>query len=378
MRRGSPPRTRRRSRSCGGTLGLSVDWSQTYTTIGERSPACVAARRSCACAQRGLAYTAEAPTLWDVDFQTAVAQAELEDREQPGAYHRIAFDREDGAGGVRDRDDAARADPGLRRAGRAPRRRALQAALRHDVLTPLFGVPVPVVAHELADPEKGTGIAMICTFGDVTDVTWWRELALPVRAVIRRTARSRPVRFGEPGWESRDRRPPRTPRWPSSPASGREAGARDASSSCCAAAGDLVGEPGRSRHAVKFYEKGDRPLEIVTSRQWFMQDRSRSSEELLARGARARSGTRRTCGARYENWVDGPRTATGASAASGSSACRSRSGTRSTRTDGRRLRRAALRRRGDAADRPVDRRARRATRADQRGISPAASPAIPT
>ena len=50
--------------------------------------------------------------------------------------------------------------------------------------TPLFGVRVPVKAHALADPEKGSGIAMICTFGDITDVTWWRELSLPVRAVI--------------------------------------------------------------------------------------------------------------------------------------------------------------------------------------------------
>ena len=55
--------------------------------------------------------------------------------------------------------------------------------------TPLFGVEVPVLAHRLADPEKGSGIAMICTFGDITDVTWWRELDLPTRAVIGRDGR---------------------------------------------------------------------------------------------------------------------------------------------------------------------------------------------
>src|SRR5947209_1702013 len=72
------------------TLGLSVDWTQTYRTIGDQ------ARRT---AQRGflrllardLAYRAEAPTLWDVDMKTAVAQAELQDRELPGAYHRVRF-----------------------------------------------------------------------------------------------------------------------------------------------------------------------------------------------------------------------------------------------------------------------------------------------
>ena len=50
--------------------------------------------------------------------------------------------------------------------------------------TPLFGVEVPVVAHRLAQIDKGSGIAMICTFGDVTDIIWWRELDLPNRAII--------------------------------------------------------------------------------------------------------------------------------------------------------------------------------------------------
>ena len=57
--------------------------------------------------------------------------------------------------------------------------------------SPLFGVPVPVVAHRLADPGKGTGLAMICTFGDLTDVLWWRELRLPVRSVVTRDGRLR-------------------------------------------------------------------------------------------------------------------------------------------------------------------------------------------
>ena len=63
------------------------------------------------------------------------------------------------------------------------------------VRTPLYGVEVPVLAHELAQPDKGTGIAMICTFGDTTDVTWWRELNLPMRAIIGRDGRlARPTR----------------------------------------------------------------------------------------------------------------------------------------------------------------------------------------
>src|SRR4026209_2863826 len=78
-------------------LGLSVDWSMTYATIGKREQR-VSQIMFLRLVRRGLAYQLEAPTLWDVDFKTAVAQAELEDREQPGAYHRIHFHREPGAG----------------------------------------------------------------------------------------------------------------------------------------------------------------------------------------------------------------------------------------------------------------------------------------
>ena len=203
-RRRSRPRTRSRSRgptssSCarGSSredeqafeelwrgLGLSVDWTLTYTTIG------TSARRTSQRAflrnlARGEAYQADAPTLWDVDMRTAVAQAELEDREMPGAYHALRFHRHDGAGDVVDRHDAARAARRVRRGGRASRRRALPAAVRHrGDRRRSTACRFPCVAHRLADPEKGTGIAMICTFGDITDVMWWRELQLPTRAII--------------------------------------------------------------------------------------------------------------------------------------------------------------------------------------------------
>ncbi len=72
------------------------------------------------------------------------------------------------------------------------------------VITPLFGARVPVKAHALAEPDKGSGIAMICTFGDTTDVTWWRELKLPVRAIVQPNGTLGPVTWGQPGWESAD------------------------------------------------------------------------------------------------------------------------------------------------------------------------------
>src|SRR5207249_1876074 len=149
------------------------------------------------------------------------------------------------------------------------------------VVTPLFGVRVPVKAHALADPEKGSGIAMICTFGDLTDVTWWRELGLPVRAVIQPDGTLRRVTWGTAGWESVE--PERAQQFYNELAGLSAAKARAKIVEQLGAAGDLVGEPRAVTHAVKFYEKGDRPLEIVTSRQWFIKT-IESRAALLERG----------------------------------------------------------------------------------------------
>ncbi len=120
-------------------LALSVDWSGPYRTIDRRSTA-ISQKAFLRNLARGEAYQAEAPSLWDTTFRTAVAQAELEDRERPGAYHRIAFARSHGsadragAAGAPGphRDDPARAAAGVRRARGPPGRRALPAAVRHD------------------------------------------------------------------------------------------------------------------------------------------------------------------------------------------------------------------------------------------------------
>src|SRR5205807_10418718 len=143
------------------------------------------------------------------------------------------------------------------------------------------GVRVPIRAHPLADPEKGSGIAMICTFGDLTDVTWWRELSLPVRAVIQADGTLRKVTWASAGWESID--PGTAQRYYDDLAGLSATKARAKIAEQLREAGNLVGEPRPIVHAVKFYEKGDRPLEIITSRQWFIKT-IEFRDALLARG----------------------------------------------------------------------------------------------
>ena len=164
-------------------LGVSVDWSLTYTTIGERCRR-VSQRAFLRNLARGEAYQAEAPCLWDVTFRTAVAQAELEDRPRQGAFHRLAFARVDGGGDVlieTTRPEMVGACVALVAHPEDDRYRPLFGS---TVRVPLFDTEVPVLAHSLAEPDKGTGIAMVCTFGDTVDVTWWRELELPVRPIM--------------------------------------------------------------------------------------------------------------------------------------------------------------------------------------------------
>ena len=281
-------------------LALSVDWTAIYTTIEERSRR-ASQRAFLHLLNGGLAYRAEAPTMWDVDFQTAVAQAEIEDREINGAYHRIGFEREDGKGSIEIETSRPELIPACVALVVNPDDARYTSLVGTRALTPLFGSAVPVVSHPLAEPEKGTGIAMICTFGDITDVTWWRELSLPTRVVIGRDGTIAPSKWGEPGWESRDVEA-------AAAAQGELAGmsakrARKQVVEMLGESGNLLREPQPVRHAVKFYERGERPLEVISSRQWYVQQLD-LKDQLIARG-RELHWHPPHMRARFESWVEG-------------------------------------------------------------------------
>ncbi|MFK5582264.1 valine--tRNA ligase [Serinicoccus sp. LYQ131] len=284
-------------------LGLSLDWGVQYRTIEDRSRA-VAQQAFLRNLARGEAYQAEAPGLWDITFQTAVAQAELEARDYPGAYHRVAFHR---------RGDDASGGPVHIETTRPELIPAVVALIAHPdderyadlfgstVTSPLFGVPVPVLAHPAAEVDKGAGIAMCCTFGDMTDVQWWRELDLPTRSVVGRSGR---LHADTPEWLAGG---PGAELYAEKLAGKTTFSAREAVVAALRESGDLDGEPAPTQRKANFYENGEKPLEIVTSRQWFIRNGGKDAqlrEELVGRGedidfhpAFMRS--------RYRNWVEG-------------------------------------------------------------------------
>ncbi|HTW10988.1 MAG TPA: valine--tRNA ligase [Acidimicrobiales bacterium] len=275
-------------------LGLSVDWRQLYTTIGTQSRR-VSQRAFLRLARRGEAYAAEAPTLWDVDFRTAVAQAELADKEVTGAFHTLAFHRPgDGELLV----DTTRPEllPACVAVVVHPSDERYTGLIGSRVTTPLFGAEVPVIGHRLAQPDKGTGAAMVCTFGDVTDVTWWRELSLPVRAIVGRDGRLVPD--APHGLSARG-----AALYETEMAGKTVAGAQRRVVELLQGSGELQGPPRPVKHVVKFYERGDRPLEIVASRQWWIRTLAHR-EALLERG-RQLQWHPNFMRARYEDWVNG-------------------------------------------------------------------------
>ena len=280
-------------------LGLSVDWSLLYTTISEH------ARRTAQSAflrnlERGEAYTQEAPTLWDVDFGTAVAQAELEDRERPGAFHKLKFHVPDETRSEfvveTTRPELIAACVGLVAHPDDARYQHLFGKIAH---TPIFNVEVPVFAHPLAQPDKGSGIAMVCTFGDLTDVIWWRELNLATRPTIGRDGRfvaDAPAIMSDKAKLQYARLAGKSVKQ-----------AQTLTVEMLRETGELIDEPRAITHAVKFYEKGDRPLEIVTSRQWYIRNGGRDEklrDKLLSRGDEL-TWHPDFMQHRYANWVGG-------------------------------------------------------------------------
>jgi valyl-tRNA synthetase len=288
-------------------IGLSVDWTQEYSTIDARS-------RHLAQAsfrdlfEKGHVYSVEAPTMWDVDFQTAVAQAEVEDRPTTGAFHRLAFGVEGGAESfviATTRPELLAACVGVTA---HPTDRRYAHLFGKRAVTPLFRVPVPIFPSELADPEKGTGILMVCTFGDATDVQWWREQRLPLRQIVGRDGRLVAIPFGAEGWESADAEAANrfyAALRGKTVAAARKAIVellRDPAGSAAGAEPPLRAEPEPVQHTVKYYEKGERPVEYISTRQWFVRLLDKK-EALLAKGDRVRWHPD-FMRLRYRNWTE--------------------------------------------------------------------------
>ena len=179
-------------------IALSVDWQQKYQTISADSQK-ISQASFIDLFNKGLVEKRLAPTFWDISDRTALAQADLIDKEVDGAMHEIEFEVEGNsdlfpimttrpellaacvAVMIHPEDERFRH---LIRPNQAKLNQAGEGETGSYAITPLFGVRVPIIADLLVQKDKGTGAVMCCTFGDETDIKWWRKHHLPVRVIL--------------------------------------------------------------------------------------------------------------------------------------------------------------------------------------------------
>ena len=297
-------------------LALSVDWNQTYETISDFSRS-IAQRSFLDLYHKSAVENRSSPVFWDTQFKTAVAQADIEDRKVDGAYYDIEFQVQNRA----EKFTIATTRPELLPACVAVVAHPEDSRYRHlfgqIAVTALFSCPVPILPSLHTDPEKGTGILMVCTFGDKEDWEFWQKHnasaakegaqlnCLPLKQVIGSNGYMLPVTFMSDKANKSpfmSLSPKRANAFYSKLQSLYVQKARKQITQLLKEEGSLK-NVNECVHSVKFYEKGDLPLELIITRQWYVKILEHK-ESFLERGRQIKwhpASMRK----RYEQWVEG-------------------------------------------------------------------------
>ena len=302
-------------------LALSVDWSQTYETISPYVQN-ISQRSFLDLYQKGLVENRLAPVFWDTQFQTAVAQADIEDRKRQGFYHNIRFRIADSKEEFIVSTTRPELIPACVAVAAHPEDDRYKEFFYKKALTPLFSAPVPILPSPHADPEKGTGILMVCTFGDMEDVRFWNKVnssqknssgnveskfsnfILPVRQIIDKSGFIKEIHFKKSAKELFvSEEPELANKYYAELIGLRVKQARSAIVKMLSDTKDLVSKPISTEQFVKFYEKGEYPLELIPTRQWYVKILDYKNE-LIEQGRKIQWHPSSML-KRYEQWVEG-------------------------------------------------------------------------
>jgi valyl-tRNA synthetase len=248
-------------------IGLSVDWKLEYQTISPHSRR-ISQLSVLDLFEKNHLYRQMQPTLWDPVDRTAIAQAEVVEKESKGTMWQVAFDLALGG-----QLEIATTRPELLAACVAlmihPDHPRAKELVGQTVVTPLFRVEVPVVADERVDPEKGTGMVMCCTFGDQTDIEWWREHKLPLRVILTKEGRIGDLSaIGSEEWPSQDAASAKAA---ADQLTGLKVNAaKEKMVELLTADGRIVGATPVDR-MIPAAERSGAPLEILVTPQWFVR-----------------------------------------------------------------------------------------------------------
>ncbi|MBL6664619.1 MAG: valine--tRNA ligase [Rickettsiales bacterium] len=283
------------------SIALSVDWEQKYQSISPESQK-ISQASFIDLFNKGLVEKKSEPVFWDVSDRTALAQADLEDKEKDGAMHYIDFTVEDDLG-----EDEYKSGSPLFKGGRADalaQREGLHNKIQimttrpellgacvavmvnpedekyknlhgKNAITPVFGEKVKIIADDSVQIDKGTGAVMCCTFGDETDIKWWRKHNLDLKIVIGRDGKIEELPLKQY----------------------REKVLKDLEN-----AGVLQKvEP--IKHSVKCAERSGCPIEILVEDQWFIKILDKKEE--LKKIANEANWYPTFMKVRIEQWIDG-------------------------------------------------------------------------
>ncbi|HMK47538.1 MAG TPA: valine--tRNA ligase [Methanocella sp.] len=264
------------------TLGISVDWALLYSTINERCRR-ISQRSFLDLFGKGRVERRNEPAIWCPLCQTSLAQADVEDSEEKQSFlNTIKFSAIGGGEELL----IATSRPELISSCVAlivnPGDARYKGFVGRMAKTPLFGAEVPIIADDKVDPEFGTGLVMVCTFGDRTDIDWWREYDLPLKLSIGADGRMN----GNAGkYEGMTL-----------------AGCRKAILDDLKDAG-LLAEQKPISHVMNIHERCSTPVEYYVTPQWFIRILD-LKDELLAQGGKM-NWYPEHMKVRYDTWIQG-------------------------------------------------------------------------
>ena len=161
------------------SLGFSCDWDSAYSTISESSQR-ISQRSFLDLLNKNHVEFKEMPTLWCCKCQTSFAQAEIDAVKKGTIFNYLNF-KSEGGEDIPIATTRPELLPGCVAMFIHPENEKYNHLIGQNAIVPIFGHSVKIIADEKADPEKGTGVVMSCTYGDVTDIDWWREHNLDTR-----------------------------------------------------------------------------------------------------------------------------------------------------------------------------------------------------
>lgn len=276
------------------TIALSVDWDQEYQTISSHSRK-ISQMSFLDLYNKGQLYQSDQPMLWDPVDHTALAQAEIEDKPQETFMNDIKFKLEDGSDIV-----IATTRPELLAACVCVFFNPEDERYKHlegkFAITALFDLKVPLIADSEVDIEKGTGLVMCCTFGDNTDVLWWKKYKLPSRIVLNKHAKMQDISF-----EGASINPDKAVKIYSDLIGLKAKEARTRIIEILESEKLLVKQE-KISNQVKCAERSGAVLEILNTPQWFI--RSLEHKEILKKRSSEVNWYPAYMKVRLDNWID--------------------------------------------------------------------------